>query len=281
MSNDPFKPDPTNPLTIQQIQREIENPYAASSLEQYVLHTIRVAIRVKSSDRGEVVEIRPIYEYPLLKRLYARLGGLAEVISVWYPWRDPGETNGLHRRVWKMSKQMIYKQVEDLQKKYRFKTKTQDVDIFSEVYGKNNVRAFADKIRETHAAWINEMKILRAKTPTGFIDLNDETYQRIANMLLPRQESIEDIDIKPVEELSLTSEEKQTFGDVSSPFESDPLFDALIVAGLEVKAANSVMNAINDGCNSEVALRGHNALRSLNLSDTEIAISTWKSSKEK
>jgi hypothetical protein len=288
MSYDPFKPDANNPLTMQIIQRELENPYGDVSMEQYILHTIRVAIRTKTSDRGEVLDIRPIYEYPLIKRLYSRIGGTAEVIATWYNWREPSDMV-THRRVWKMTKHDIYKEVEKLQKQFRMKSRAgETVDIFAEVYGKNNVKGFTDKIRETHAAWIRVMKQARKKAkeeadaqgrPVGFVDLNDEAYQKIANTLLPRQESIEDVDIVPMETLTL-DEGDSSLGALDSPFKVDPLFDALIGAGLDIKAANAVLELDAQGNLTESTLRASETMRSLSINDLETAIETWKQFKK-
>lgn len=276
---------PTDVLAIQRAKREIMyGRDAAYTAPSYVLATIRVAIEVSSGDRGRVVDVRPIFEYPLLKEMYARHGGTARVISTWRNWAEPDDKNQVHRRIWKMTREDVMSQISSLTKRFMVQTNTSNIDLFEKVYGRGSSLTFHKLIRESYEAWVKAVIRIRkaGRIPTeNLVDLNDEEYADIAAIFNPKIEGISGLDELVLPEIDMSANAEITQDLVEPPkedlFAPSAIMTAMGNAGVDQKFAIVIEQLVESGRMSEDELKRHAMLTGFKQADFAKAIEVWKS----
>ncbi len=263
MSTDqaPAQPGPqttvSDPLLMSRMRQEILNPYGDYENISYLLHTVRVMVVCKSGDRGEIYDIRPIYEYPLLKKMYQLIGGTAKISPEWYPWKDGSDPKLNRRRLWRMTKEDYRMQISSMRKKYTIRLPSGERrNIFDEVYGTGGTLDFAPRVQESHKRWVTKVIACRRanKIRLGIDDITDIEWEFIAEPLFPADEKI--ADIPEIEVPELTDVERDEVGGLIKNID-DPTLAFFYKEGVDADIAIAMVELMERNECTEENLRKH------------------------
>jgi len=168
---------------------------------QVIAGAVRVTVLCSTNERGDIPAMIPIYEYPLLKRLYSRRGGSATISADWlYHPKKPGLE--MTPRWVPMRRVDISAEMNRLQQSYSWMTAAGKQSDFDKVYGTGINNRFKKVVIEIAKAY----KILRSKLLAENRPPSKDELDRIAAIAEPAIEGEADLDV-------VTLDDVQTYSD--------------------------------------------------------------------
>lgn len=239
------------------------DPVLAPTEQQIVAFAVMCNI-VASTDGREVVTARPLYEFPLLRRMYQARGGDAKLDSTWLNHPKTG-VDVLARTV-PLDRHTLRQEMARCQASFRLpRANGEPRKLFDEVYGVGATNRFVEAVKaqaKAYKALVAKYKDLNAKREKTLMPLTPtlEEWQTIAALAEPPATSVDSLEA--LEALEAVPDSKvEGFTPVSD--EKDPaaeLLGHLMEAGLAPEVAEAVAGLHAAGKVSVDSLRGVPAL---------------------
>lgn len=203
---------------------------------QTVSYAIMVNVEMKSEDR-ELTVPRPLYEYPLLKRLYQSRGGMARIDPLWLIRKNGSDAVDRHVPI---TRATLRAEAARLQREFRLPMQSGGWrSIFKEIYGEGTTSTFYKAVSDL----VRGYKLMKAKAIAESRQISVEEWEALARSVEPQTPDMDIVDsmkldaIEAPAGLSLPGEEP--VGDVEDPLAD--LQDALISKGWSADIALAVV----------------------------------------
>jgi hypothetical protein len=180
-----------------------------------ITFTVRVNIDCKNDER-EVTAVVPLYEHPLLMRMWRRTGGDAKITADWLP------SAAKYPRVCKLSRDNLRDEIKRLSETYKVHNPNGSVtNFFEKVYGLagDPVRGFYRVINEQVRAWHK----LQDRIRSGHKMLPEDLLE-IANIAEPEAATISPDTTNDFSDVTI-DDGKLAEPPVEGTFADDPLDD--------------------------------------------------------
>ena len=180
------------------------DPVLAPTEAQVVGYAIMCNIELRTDER-ELVVARPLYEWPLLKRMYQARGGSAKIDNSWLV--NPKSGNDAYARTVPLTRHTLRQEMARLQSAFRLpSSKGEPRKLFDEVYGVGSLNRFAEVVASQAKAYkkvVAELKVLNAERKNkclGPESLRLEDWTKIASIGDPVQQGVDHLEIVTMED---------------------------------------------------------------------------------
>lgn len=177
------------------------DPVIDETQAQQIAFAVRCTIHCITDDHGTIPAARPLYEVPLLKRMYSRKGGEVQVSEKWL-YHPKKKSQSLFEREIPLTRMGIALEMERLQKSYSYMTQAGKQSDFDKVYGVGVNNRFKKTVIEMAKAW-NRLKakcLADDRAPT-----RDE-LEAIARLGEPEVEGEADLEVVPLDDSPAASD---------------------------------------------------------------------------
>lgn len=228
---------------------------------QNVTYAIMVNIEMKSEDR-ELCVPRPLYEYPLLKRLYKTRGGIAKIDPLWLV-RKNGE-DAIEHHV-PLSRATLRAESARLAREFRLPMQSGGwYSIFEEVYGKGTTSTFYKSVSDLARGYADARKKALAEKRSMSIE-EWEDLAKIVEPQLPDFDVVDSMKLDGVEMPQTSTSLAEEAPDIEDPLAD--LQDGLIAKGWSAEVALAVVTQHGAG---KVSQQSINTISEMNAKPTTV-----------
>ena len=209
------------------------DPVLSLNDTQQVTFAVMVNIEMRSEDR-ELTVPRPLYEYPLLKRLYKSLGGSAKIDPMWLISKNGAEAKSAPRHV-ELSRDMLRTESARLMREFRRPLQQGGWHSFyKDIYGEGNAGFYAavGKLAKGYIA-LKQQAVAQKRL------IQQEEWEALANSVEPKSADIDTIDMLEIDKIPTSDEEGMVTGDVVDPIAD--IQDGLVNKGWDPEIALAVV----------------------------------------
>lgn len=194
-------PDPEHKQKDGLVTFGVEKPISEVDA-QFIAGAVMCSITCSTNERGDIATSKPLYEFPLLKRLYARRGGVATISDAWlYHPKKPGLE--MTPRWIPLRRLDISTEMNRLQQAYSWVTAAGKQSDFDKVYGVGIANRFKKAV-------IDQAKAYKALRPTLIAEKRGPSLDelvRIANLAEPAVEGEADLEAVMLEDVRVGSDD--------------------------------------------------------------------------
>ena len=175
------------------------DPVLAPTEAQTVGFAVMCNLELRTDER-EILIARPLYEWPLMKRMYQARGGSAKIDNSWLV--NPRTGNDAYPRTVPLSRHTLRQEMARLQSAFRLpSSKGEPRKLFDEVYGVGSLNRFAECVASQAKAYkkmVAEFKTINAERKAKTLDPltpSIEDWMKIANIAEPLQQGVDELEI--------------------------------------------------------------------------------------